>query len=97
MHGVFDDDAQKLRFESRPETVFHLMQLTSKLPDGTLPRAGHTLTAITLGLGLIEVTVFGGCPIFKPSICDHELRKFAETTVMTFGKKINNDSHARLS
>ena len=54
---------------------------------GTLPRWGHSATAITLCPGLEVVTVFGGCP--EDEVHDKLLKDFArisETTVITFSE-----------
>ena len=67
---------------------FASLQLT--LPDHNniivmLPRCAHSITAILLAPGLIEVTVFGGCPQYDSRQLDEELPKLAGTTIMTFG------------
>ena len=49
------------------------------------PRAGHSLTAISLGPGLTEVVEFGGspepwtgCPVSQPKMADTTLLQFSE-------------------
>ena len=55
--------------------------------DGTLPRWGHSATAITLCPGLEEVIVFGGSTYAsvddKPAVA---YSRIAETTIITFGE-----------
>ena len=61
--------------------------LQVKLPNDALPRWGHSTTAITLCLGLVEVVKFGGCPDdFDPERPDEDDTKIAETTIITFSK-----------
>ena len=59
------------------------------LPDGILPRWAHSITAITLCPGLVEVIVFGGTTDDqvdgKPG---SSYSKIAETTIITFGESI---------
>ena len=57
------------------------------LPDGSLPRWRHSITAVTLCPGLVDVVVFGGCPDdfdSKKPAKDHH--KIAETSVITFSE-----------
>ena len=58
------------------------------IPDGVQPRCYHTITAISLGPGLTEATVFGGCSIRLPG-SDDVVSKYsiAETTVVQFGEQ----------
>ena len=60
-------------------------QLT--LPDD-IPstRDNHSLTAISLTPGLIEVTMFGGAPSFFPGQRDSEVHTIAATTIIMFGE-----------
>ena len=51
-----------------------------------LLRRGHSNTAVFLAPGLIEVTVFGGCPQFDLIRSFEDEPKLAATTIMTFGK-----------
>ena len=63
----------------------HTLQLT--LPDHSmLSRDSHTVTAISLAPGLIEVTVFGGCPQFDPGLSLEKEPKLAATAILNFGK-----------
>ena len=67
---------------------YHPLQLP-QLPDGFPPRYGHSITAVELVPGLIEVTVFGGVTQYdsKKSL-DHQAM-VAETTIMSFGMLAN--------
>lgn len=48
-------------------------------------RAGHSLTALSVGPGLTEVLQFGGSP--KGSMGSYETQpKMAETTILHFSK-----------
>ena len=73
----------------KPVTEYFL-SLQLHLPESDmLPRYCHSVAAIELAPGLIEVTVFGGCPQFD--IRTKGLlgqAKVAETVVMSFGKFI---------
>ena len=60
------------------------LQLT--LPEGTLPRWGHTVTSYQVDQRRIHTTTFGGCPDFDPSRSVDDLPKLADTTVMEFGE-----------
>ena len=61
------------------------MQLT--LPDhDILSRCAHTVTAIFLAPGLIEVTVFGGFSQFILGISFEERPQLAATAKLIFGK-----------
>ena len=59
------------------------------LPDGILPRWGHSITAITLCPGLVEVIVFGGT---TEDLVDGKPRssysRIAETAIVTFGESV---------
>ena len=44
------------------------------------------MTAISLAPGLIEVTVFGGSPLFVPKQHASEAQSIAASTVLTFGE-----------
>ena len=51
------------------------------------PRAGHSLTAFSLGPGLTEVTMFGGTA--EPwTISDEKQPKLADTTLLQFSECI---------
>ena len=61
------------------------LQLT--LPDHDMvSRSRHSVTAISLAPGLIEVTVFGGCPQYDPGRYADEETKLAATAILNFGK-----------
>ena len=50
-----------------------------------MARAGHSLTAFSLGPGLTEVMEFGGTP--EPDTGSHETQpKMADTTLLQFSK-----------
>ena len=58
-----------------------------RLPTHFQPRRGHSLTAITICSGLVDVVIFGGIDEdhenFK-AIKDYS--RIAETTIITFGE-----------
>lgn len=57
------------------------------LPDGTLPRWGHSVTAITVCPGLEDVIMFGGrTDEYVPNKLMKDFHRIAETTIMTFGE-----------
>ena len=60
------------------------LQLT--LPEGTLPRHGHTVTSYQVGDNNIHATTFGGCPDLDLSRSADDEPKLADTTVMEFGE-----------
>ena len=58
------------------------------LSHDSQPRANHSLTAITLGEGLVETVSFGGIYKWPESLmaaADMDPFIIAETTVMRFG------------
>ena len=57
------------------------------LPEGGQSRAAHTATALNLGAGWTQVTMFGGCPKWERGKSDDALPKLAKTTVLDFGEK----------
>ena len=59
------------------------MQLA--LPEGVLPRVGHSTVAVELAPGLTEVTIFAGCPQFDPKKSFNDQTKLAETVILSFG------------
>ena len=66
-----------------------VIKLQVTLPDGTPgpPRWDHSTTAISLGQGLVDVTMFGGSP--DDLVADQlykEYSRMSETTVITFGQ-----------
>ena len=56
------------------------------LPDGTLPRESHSLTAINLCPGLEDVISFGGSPDYDPNQLIKDNPRMAETMIITFGE-----------
>ena len=68
-----------------------LPQLT--LPDDILStRRDHSITAISLAPGLIEVTMFGGVPSFVPGQHASEVQSIAATTIIMFSE-LNQCAH----
>ena len=67
--------------------LLYILRTQLTLPDQTiLLRFGHSITAVYLAPGLIEVTVFGGCP--RPitgSLVYEEIPKLAATAILAFG------------
>ena len=57
------------------------------LPEGGQSRVGHTATALNLGPGRTQVTMFGGCPKWESGKSRDALPKLAKTTVLDFGEK----------
>ena len=58
------------------------------LPEGGQSRAAHTITALNLGPGWTQVTMFGGCPKFESGKSLDAQQKLAKTTVLEFGEQI---------
>ena len=56
------------------------------LPDGTLPRMWHTITAINLCPGLEDVISFGGSPDYGANRLLNDYPRMAETMIITFGE-----------
>ena len=56
------------------------------LPEGTLPRWGHTVTFSQLDEETVKTTTFGGCPANLSGLYDND-PKLADTTVMEFGEQ----------
>ena len=65
-------------------------QLT--LPEGAQPRMYHTATALSLGPGWTQVTMFGGCPKWELGKPSDALQKLANTTVLDFGEQNTHNS-----
>ena len=65
-------------------------QLT--LPEGTQSRMCHTATALSLGPGQTQVTMFGGCPKWESGKTDDTQQKLAKTTVLEFGEQNTHDT-----
>ena len=63
-------------------------QLT--LPGDAQPRLWHTTTALSLGPGQTQVTMFGGCPKRESGKSADALQKLAKTTVLEFGEQNTN-------
>ena len=62
-----------------------ILQVT--LPDGLLPRWGHSATVISLCQGLEELILFGGSTDdFVHGKHDSRYSRIAETTIITFGE-----------
>ena len=65
-----------------------LPSLQLPLPEGTLPRWGHTVTSYQVDQRRIHATTFGGCPAdIDPSRSLDDYPKLADTTVMKFGEQ----------
>ena len=60
-------------------------QLT--LPEGAQSRMCHTATALSLGPGWTQVTMFGGCPKWEWGKSLDAQQKLAKTTVLEFGEQ----------
>ena len=56
------------------------------LPDGTLPRYSHSLSAINLCPGLEDVISFGGVPDYDANRQPKDYPRMAETMIITFGE-----------
>ena len=65
-------------------------QLT--LPGDAQPRTLHTATALSLGPGCIQVTMFGGCPKWEWEKSHAAQQKLAKTTVLEFGERNTHNS-----
>ena len=65
-------------------------QLT--LPEGAQPRMYHTATALSLGPGWTQVTMFGGCPKWERGKSHNTLQKLAQTTMLDFGEQNTQNS-----
>ena len=60
------------------------MQLT--LHKDAQPRLRHTVTALSLGPGQTQVTMFGGCPKWKWGKSEFVQQQLAKTTVLVFAQ-----------
>ena len=69
------------------------LQLT--LPEGTLPRWGHTVTSYQVDQRRIHATTFGGCPDFDLNRSYDDDPKLADTTVMEFGESNRGERRGR--
>ena len=58
-----------------------------------LTRYRHSTVVIELAPGLIEVTFFGGSPLWDPKKSYNDLPKLAGTVIMTFGMSTANVVH----
>lgn len=56
------------------------------VPEGVQARCCHSLTSISHGRHLIEVTMFGGCAQYDPVKPAEVLTKLAGTTLFTFSE-----------
>ncbi len=54
-------------------------------PESMTPRHSHSITATSMGPGLTEVLVFGGCSSVLSA--DHPI---AETTILRFGERVHS-------
>ena len=52
----------------------------------------HTATALSLGPGRTQVTMFGGCPKWEREKSDDAQQKLAKTTVLEFGEQNTHNS-----
>ena len=52
----------------------------------------HTATALSLGPGQTQVTMFGGCPKYERGKSDDAQQKLAKTTVLDFGEQNTHNS-----
>ena len=57
------------------------------LPRDTQRQMWHTATALSLGPGWTQVTMFGGCPKWERGKSRDALQKLAKTTVLDFGEE----------
>ena len=57
------------------------------LPEGGQSRVVHTATALKLGSGWTQVTMFGGCPKWESRKSHDALPKLAKTTVLDFDEQ----------
>ena len=55
------------------------------LPEGVLPRRGHSTIAVDLASGLTEVIIFAGSPQYDPDKTISDQVKLAETVILSFG------------
>ena len=62
-------------------------QLT--FPEG---RMWHSTTALSLGPGWTQVTMFGGCPKWESGKSHDAQQKLAKTTVLDFGEQNTQNS-----
>ena len=62
------------------------------LPEGAQPRMRHTATALSLGAGWTQVTMFGGCPKWESGKSHDAQQKQAKTTVLDFGEQNTHNS-----
>ena len=65
-----------------------LISLQLTLPGDAQPRMCHTATALSLGPGWTQVTMFGGCPKWESGKSADAQQKLAKTTVLEFGEQI---------
>ena len=65
-------------------------QLT--LPGDAEPRMWHSVTALSLGPGWTQVTMFGGCPKCDGGKSIDAQQKLAKTSVLEFGEQTTPDT-----
>ena len=73
---------------------YHLLHISPQLtlPERAQPRMYHTATALSLGPGQTQVTMFGGCPKWESGQSHSTLQKQAKTTVLDFGEQNTQNS-----
>ena len=62
------------------------------LPGDAQPRMFHTATALSLGLGRTQITMFGGCPKWESGKSHDAQQKLAKSTVLDFGEQNSQNS-----
>ena len=67
------------------QSIPKILQLS--LPEDVQTRMGHTATALCLGSGKTQVTMFGGCLKFELEKSNNAQEKIANTTLLEFGKQ----------
>ena len=67
---------------------YHQLHISRQLtlPGDAQPRMYHTATALSLGQGRTQVTMFGGCPKWELGKSEDTQQKLAKTTVLDFGE-----------
>ena len=69
-----------------------LVSLQLTLLGDAEPRMWHSATALSLGPGWTQVTMFGGCPKWERGKSLDALPKLAKTSVLEFGEQTTHDS-----
>ena len=67
---------------------YHQLHISPQLtlPGDAQPRMYHTATALSLGPGRTQVTMFGGCRKWEWGKSEDTQQKLAKTTVLDFGE-----------